>query len=163
MSTLRKEAVYDPNIPIITPGGGIPASYNDPRSPESLMKRTKELEVQGIVDTKYDSTVNPHEQASKKDRSEAFVPFGEVTSPIFSTSFGEVKDQDSQPTFGEVKNEESLITKVLIFLSIFFIGIAVIYRFGKNRKSISMILLSILITIILFTQISDPFLTNNKT
>ncbi len=42
------------NIPVVTSAGGKAESYNDPNSPESIMRRTKEIEVQAIVDSKYD-------------------------------------------------------------------------------------------------------------
>jgi hypothetical protein len=42
------------NIPVLTSAGGKAESYNDPNSPESIMKKTKEIQVQSMVDTKYD-------------------------------------------------------------------------------------------------------------
>lgn len=61
MSTLPKEPTYDPTIPIISPESGNPVAYKDPNSPESTVKRTKELQVQTTVDTKYDSAINAYE------------------------------------------------------------------------------------------------------
>lgn len=54
MSTLPPEPKYDPNIPVVTPGGGTVAAYNDPNSPESLMKKTAETRAQASVDSKFD-------------------------------------------------------------------------------------------------------------
>jgi hypothetical protein len=61
-STLPPTPSYDPNIPILTSGGGTAAAYKDPKSPESLLKRTKELEVQATVDSLYDVNVSPYEK-----------------------------------------------------------------------------------------------------
>jgi hypothetical protein len=61
MSTLPKEPTYDPTIPIISPESGNPVAYKDPNSPESTVKRTKELQVQTTVDAKYDSNVKAYE------------------------------------------------------------------------------------------------------
>jgi hypothetical protein len=54
MSTLPPEPIFDPNIPIVTPGGGTTAAYNDPNSPESLMKKTSETKAQASVDSRFD-------------------------------------------------------------------------------------------------------------
>jgi hypothetical protein len=54
MSTLPPEPIYDPNIPVVTPGGGTSAAYNDPNSPESLMKKVTETKAQATVDSRYD-------------------------------------------------------------------------------------------------------------
>jgi hypothetical protein len=61
MSTLPKEPSYDPTIPIISPESGNPAAYKDPNSPESTVKKTKELQVQSTVDSKYDTAMKTHE------------------------------------------------------------------------------------------------------
>lgn len=54
MSTLPPEPTYNPNIPVVTPGGGTVAAYNDPNSPESIMKKTAESQAQARVDSRYD-------------------------------------------------------------------------------------------------------------
>jgi hypothetical protein len=61
-STLPPTPSYDPNVPVLTSAGGTAAAYSDPNSPESLLKRTKELEVQATVDSLYDVNVNPYEK-----------------------------------------------------------------------------------------------------
>ena len=43
-------------IPIISPNAGSPGVLADPLSPESIMKKAKEQEVQGGADMKYDAT-----------------------------------------------------------------------------------------------------------
>jgi hypothetical protein len=45
---------YDPNVPIITPGGGTEAAYKDPNSPESIMRKVAKTDAQSKVDTIYD-------------------------------------------------------------------------------------------------------------
>ena len=54
MSTLPPEPTFDPNIPIVTPAGGTTAAYNDPSSPESLMKKTATIKAQSSVDSRFD-------------------------------------------------------------------------------------------------------------
>jgi hypothetical protein len=60
MSTLPPTPVVDPNIPIVTPNGGSSAAYNDPNSPESIMKKTHTMNVQSKTDSKYDVAVSPY-------------------------------------------------------------------------------------------------------
>ncbi len=54
MSTLPPEPTYNPNIPVVTPGGGTADSYKDPNSPESIMKKTATTQAQANVDSRYD-------------------------------------------------------------------------------------------------------------
>ncbi len=49
------------DVPVVTPNGANPTSYLDPTSPESLLKKTKEIEVQTATDQKYDVAVSPYE------------------------------------------------------------------------------------------------------
>ena len=67
MSTLPPTPVADPNIPIVTPNGGSAAAYNDPNSPESIMKKTHSMNVQSKTDSKFDVASSPYEsfQASQ--------------------------------------------------------------------------------------------------
>jgi len=59
-STLAPTPSFNPNIPIITIGGGKKHSYNDPNSPESILKKVTTLQVQTAVDTKYDVAQSPY-------------------------------------------------------------------------------------------------------
>jgi hypothetical protein len=61
MSTLPPTPEVDPNIPIVTPNGGSAAAYNDPHSPESIMKKTHGLNVQSKTDGKFDVAASPYE------------------------------------------------------------------------------------------------------
>jgi hypothetical protein len=54
MSTLPPEPTFNPNVPVVTPGGGTSAAYKDPNSPESIMKKTAETQAQARVDSRYD-------------------------------------------------------------------------------------------------------------
>ncbi len=54
MSTLPPTPKFNPNIPIISSAGGTSVAYKNPKSPESIMKKTTLLEAQGAVDTTYD-------------------------------------------------------------------------------------------------------------
>jgi hypothetical protein len=70
MSTLPPTPSYNPNIPVVTSSGGTSAAYKDPNSPESIMKKTTQVQAQTAVDTSYD--VNHNDPAVK----EAFRGFG---------------------------------------------------------------------------------------
>lgn len=59
-STLRPTPSYNPNIPVVTSAGGTNIAYKDPNSPESILKKTTELNAQVAVDTKYDVAVSPY-------------------------------------------------------------------------------------------------------
>jgi hypothetical protein len=61
MSTILPTPSYNPNVPIITAHGGKAEVYDNPNSPESIMKRTTALQVQSVVDTKFDINVPSHE------------------------------------------------------------------------------------------------------
>lgn len=54
MSTLPPTPQFNPNIPIISSAGGTAVAYSNPKSPESIMKKTTLLQAQGAVDTMYD-------------------------------------------------------------------------------------------------------------
>jgi len=54
MSTLPPIPKFNANIPVITPAGGTSVAYKDPKSPESIMKKTTLLTAQTAVDTTYD-------------------------------------------------------------------------------------------------------------
>ncbi len=54
MSTLPPEPKYNPNVPVVTPGGGTTSAYKDPNSPESIMKKVAVTEAQAQVDSRYD-------------------------------------------------------------------------------------------------------------
>jgi hypothetical protein len=57
MSTLPPTPTYNPNIPIISSAGGTSVAYKDPKSPESIMKKTTLLNAQTAVDSTYDVDV----------------------------------------------------------------------------------------------------------
>lgn len=54
MSTLPPTPEFNPNVPIISSAGGTAVAYKNPKSPESIMKKTTLLQAQGAVDTMYD-------------------------------------------------------------------------------------------------------------
>jgi hypothetical protein len=54
MSTLPPTPKFNPNIPIISSAGGTSVAYKNPKSPESIMKKTTLLQAQSEVDTMYD-------------------------------------------------------------------------------------------------------------
>jgi hypothetical protein len=64
MSTLPPTPSYNPNIPVVTSSGGTSAAYKDPNSPESIMKKTTQVQAQTAVDTSYD--VNHNDPAVKE-------------------------------------------------------------------------------------------------
>jgi hypothetical protein len=61
--TLPQPQFIDPNIPIVTPDGGSNAAYKNPNSPESIMKKTKMIDVQSKTDTQFDVAVSPYHES----------------------------------------------------------------------------------------------------
>ena len=60
-STLPPQQPIDTSIPIVSSGGGNPAAYKDPKSPESIMRKAKTMQVQAQVDSQFDSNEPTHE------------------------------------------------------------------------------------------------------
>jgi hypothetical protein len=50
-------------VPVITPEGANPAAYDDPNSPESILRRVRQTEVQAQIDRKYDVPVSPYQES----------------------------------------------------------------------------------------------------
>ncbi len=62
MSTLPPPAVYSTDVPTVSyPGESEASAKNDPNSPQALMRKTKQMEVQSAVDSQYDTNVPAHE------------------------------------------------------------------------------------------------------
>lgn len=61
MSTLLPTPTYNPHIPVITSAGGTSVAYQNPNSPESILRKTTQIQVQSAVDTKYDVALPAHE------------------------------------------------------------------------------------------------------
>lgn len=61
-STLRPTPSYNANIPVVTSAGGTNNAYKDPNSPESILKKTTELNAQTAVDTKFDAAMSPYHE-----------------------------------------------------------------------------------------------------
>ena len=74
-STLAPTPSFNPNIPIVSSAGGKKESYNDPNSPESILKKLTTLRAQSAVDTKYDVARSPYYEEEK---------FVNINSPISS-------------------------------------------------------------------------------
>jgi hypothetical protein len=56
-STLPSINPVSKDIPIVSSRGGTEQAYKDPNSPESIIKKTKELEVQAVEDSMFDVNV----------------------------------------------------------------------------------------------------------
>ena len=79
-STLPPDPSFNPHIPIISSAGGTPLAYEDPNSPESIMKRTTLVKAQGAVNSKYD--VDP--AAALPPATEGFIMNFNYTYILFS-------------------------------------------------------------------------------
>jgi hypothetical protein len=65
MSTsLPPEPTFNKNVPVISSAGGTADAYNDPKSPESIMRNTAMIEAQTSVNAKYDVNL---EKEKKKE------------------------------------------------------------------------------------------------
>jgi len=65
MSTIPPTPSYNANVPIITAHGGKAEVYDNPNSPESILKKTTALQVQSTVDTQFDVNVPAYEGFGK--------------------------------------------------------------------------------------------------
>lgn len=75
-STLPPQQPIDTSIPIVSSGGGNPAAYKDPKSPESIMRKAKTMQVQAQVDSQFDSNEPTHESfrgCGSRGSSETFL------------------------------------------------------------------------------------------
>lgn len=73
-STLRPTPSYNANIPVVTSEGGTNIAYKDPNSPESILKKTTELNAQVAVDTKFDVATSPYYEGFQ--RFQGNCPYG---------------------------------------------------------------------------------------
>lgn len=69
VSTLPPTPSYNPNVPIVTSAGGTTAAYKDPNSPESILRKTTEVQVQSIVDSQFDVGQSAYKQGFTNFRS----------------------------------------------------------------------------------------------
>lgn len=61
-STLPPTPSVVTTVPVVSfPGESESAAKNDPSGPQALMRKTRSMEVQGQVDSKFDSNVSAHE------------------------------------------------------------------------------------------------------
>ena len=72
MTTLMPTPTINPNVPVVTSAGGTTAAYKDPNSPESILRKTAELQQQAIMDSKFDVNVSAYE---KKPKAQGFIDF----------------------------------------------------------------------------------------
>jgi hypothetical protein len=54
MESLPPAPPVNRDIPVVTSAGASSAAYNDPNSPEAIMKKTTLVQAQGITDTRFD-------------------------------------------------------------------------------------------------------------
>jgi len=118
MSTLPPEPSYDPNIPIISSAGGTSVAYQDPNSPESIMKKTTLVHAQGQVDTKYDVDLKKVKEkfcsyslSSERKKETIYILYGFVTL-LLMTLF----TQTTEPRKIFVLSLASLLLVITIYL-----------------------------------------------
>jgi Flp pilus assembly protein TadB len=68
MATLPPTPSYNPNVPVVTSAGGTTAAYKDPNSPESILRKTTEVQAQTAVDSKYDVNQSAYKQGFRNYR-----------------------------------------------------------------------------------------------
>lgn len=100
MSTLPPKPSYNPNIPIISSAGGTSVAYKDPNSPESIMKKTTEVNAQAAVDSSYDVNVPAHEPFKMRflGRSGRSSPLNLLLILLFMAALFFIKKK-KKPTF----------------------------------------------------------------
>lgn len=60
MATLPPTPSFNQNVPVVTSAGGTAHAYKDPKSPESILRQTAELNAQAAVDSKFDVATSPY-------------------------------------------------------------------------------------------------------
>ena len=82
-STLPPTPSYNPNVPIVTSAGGTTAAYKDPSSPESILRKTTEVQAQSAVDSKFDVAQSAYKQGFKNFRGRRSLSGGRPTLLTF--------------------------------------------------------------------------------
>jgi Flp pilus assembly protein TadB len=65
MNTLPPTPSFNPNVPVVTSLGGTTAAYKDPNSPESILRKSAEVQAQAAVDSKFDVAQSAYSQGFK--------------------------------------------------------------------------------------------------
>jgi len=66
-NTFIPDPSFNKNVPVVTANGGTKNAYNDPNSPESLLKKITDMNAQAATDTKYDVAVSPYYKQNTKE------------------------------------------------------------------------------------------------
>jgi hypothetical protein len=125
-SSIGKHKPIDTNIPVVTPAGGTSIAYEDPNSPESIMKKATEINVQAIVDQQYDTQVNPYESIKKKEgfnnKYFNFRPTGNSNSKLFILLIFLVLIFYLAPSIKKYGSHNFILIGILISIYLFFIS-----------------------------------------
>ena len=120
MSTLPPEPTFNKNVPIISSAGGTADAYNDPKSPESIMRNTAMVEAQTSVNAKYDVDLE------KEKKKEGFKGKKGLRKP------------------------KTMLQKIFMFFSLIALLFITLANHKKNKKSFLILFLAsafLLITI----------------
>ena len=101
-STLRPTPSYNANIPVVTAAGGTNYAYKDPNSPESILKKTTELNAQTAVDTKFDAAMSPYHEGFATGIRQWLTP---SLGHVQGEGFGSGIRQWLTPSLGHVQGE----------------------------------------------------------
>lgn len=73
MTTLPPSPTFDPNVPVVSSAGGGSAAYKDPKSPESILRKTATLDAQAKMDSRYDVAEGYRTKTKKKSNGSTFL------------------------------------------------------------------------------------------
>ena len=76
MATLPPTPSFNQNVPVVTSAGGTAHAYKDPKSPESILRQTAELNAQAAVDSKFDVATSPYHDGFVNGPMGAIGPMG---------------------------------------------------------------------------------------
>lgn len=122
-TTLPPEPTFNKNVPVISSAGGTADAYNDPKSPESIMRNTSMIEAQTSVNAKYDVNLE------KEKKKEGFKGFKRNKG---------------------LRKPKTMLQKIFIFFSLIALLFITLSNHKKNKKSFLILFLAsafLLITI----------------
>ena len=149
-STLRPTPSYNANIPVVTAAGGTNYAYKDPNSPESILKKTTELNAQTAVDTKFDAAMSPyHEGFASGEYQRLITSPGECHKcPMQGTKGCPMRGTKGCPCCRHSKDAQKRITNLQILLFVIIILFITVVSLDKLTTSGRIFLITLCIILI---------------
>ena len=148
-STLRPTPSYNANIPVITSAGGTNYAYKDPNSPESILKKTTELNAQTAVDTKFDAAMSPYHEGFASAEGRRLTPHDIRQGEVFECNCKyHQKSPKGCPCCRHSKDAQKRITNLQILLFVIIILFITVVSLDKLTTSGRIFLITLCIILI---------------